>query len=36
MPKLSADGKTTNATAILDGDARQQFEAIWQYIQTVR
>ena len=36
MPKLSADGKTTNATAILDGDARQQFEAIWQFIQTVR
>jgi sugar phosphate isomerase/epimerase/mono/diheme cytochrome c family protein len=36
MPKLSADGRTTNAAAILDGDARKQFEAIWQFIQTVR
>jgi hypothetical protein len=36
MPKLSADGRTTNATAILDGDARKQFEAIWQFIQTAK
>lgn len=35
MPKLSADGKTTKATAILNGDAKQQFEALWHYIQTV-
>jgi uncharacterized membrane protein len=35
MPKLSADGRTTAATSILDGDARQQFEAIWKFIQTV-
>jgi hypothetical protein len=36
MPKLSADGKTTAATAILAGDARKQFEAIWEFIQTAR
>ncbi len=36
MPKLAADGRTTNATAILDGDARKQFEAIWQFMQTVQ
>jgi hypothetical protein len=36
MPKLSADGKTTAATAILDGDARKQFQAIWEFIQTAR
>lgn len=35
MPKLSADGKTTKATAILNGDAKKQFEALWHYIQTV-
>ncbi|HTN01285.1 MAG TPA: hypothetical protein VL132_05385, partial [Planctomycetaceae bacterium] len=35
MPKLAADGKTTKATAILDGDAKKQFEALWHYIQTV-
>jgi hypothetical protein len=35
MPKLSTDGRKTNATAILDGDARKQFEEIWQFIQTV-
>jgi mono/diheme cytochrome c family protein len=36
MPKLSADGKTTAATTILEGDARKQFEAIWEFIQTAR
>ena len=36
MPKLSADGRTTTATAILDGDAAAQFEALWQFVQTVR
>jgi hypothetical protein len=35
MPKLSADGRTTGATSILNGNARQQFEAIWQFLQTV-
>lgn len=32
MPKLSADGKTTKITTILDGDAQRQFQAIWQFI----
>lgn len=36
MPKLSADGKTTTVTHILDGNAPQQFDAIWSYIQTLR
>jgi sugar phosphate isomerase/epimerase/cytochrome c551/c552 len=36
MPKLSANGKTTSATAIQGGDARKQFEAIWEFIQTAR
>jgi cytochrome c2 len=35
MPKLAADGRTTNAATMLDGDARRQFEAIWSYIQTL-
>ena len=34
MPKLAADGKTTKVTTILDGDARQQFDAVWHFIQT--
>ncbi|MFO0903977.1 MAG: c-type cytochrome [Pirellulales bacterium] len=33
MPKLAPDGKTTKVQHILDGDARRQFEAIWQYLQ---
>jgi hypothetical protein len=36
MPKLSADGRTTTATSIFDGDAAAQFDAIWQFVQTVR
>jgi hypothetical protein len=36
MPKLAPDGKTTAATTILDGDARRQFEAIWEYLQTAQ
>ncbi len=32
MPKLAADGKKTKITTILDGDARQQFDAIWHFI----
>ncbi len=35
MPKLSADGETTKISTILNGDARQQFEAIWHYIHSL-
>jgi hypothetical protein len=35
MPKLAADGRKTNVTAVMDGDARRQFDAIWQYLQTL-
>ena len=35
MPKLAVDGRTTKVKDILDGDARQQFEAVWHYLQTV-
>ena len=35
MPKLSADGKTTKLAEVLDGNARRQFDAIWEFIQTV-
>ncbi|MCA9017619.1 MAG: hypothetical protein KDA77_20010, partial [Planctomycetaceae bacterium] len=35
MPKLSADGKTTKISTIFDGDANQQFQAIWQFIQSL-
>ncbi len=35
MPKLSLDGKTTKLRNVLEGDARRQFEAIWEFIQTV-
>ncbi len=35
MPKLAADGRKTKITNILDGDARQQFEAVWHFLQTV-
>lgn len=35
MPKLAVDGKTTKITSILDGDASQQFDAIWQYIHSL-
>ena len=34
MPKLSLDGQTTGLRNVFDGDARQQFEAIWHYIQS--
>ena len=32
MPKLAADGKKTKVTTILEGDARQQFDAVWHFI----
>ncbi|HAH49335.1 MAG TPA: hypothetical protein DCM07_31755 [Planctomycetaceae bacterium] len=35
MPRLSADGKTTKITNILDGNAELQFQAIWRYIQSL-
>jgi cytochrome c551/c552 len=35
MLKLSADGRTTSAKTILDGDARRQFDALWHFMQTV-
>jgi cytochrome c2 len=35
MPKLVLDGRTTKVKDILDGDARQQFDAVWHYLQTV-
>lgn len=35
MPKLAADGKTTKVRQILDGDAAQQFDAIWEFLRAV-
>jgi cytochrome c2 len=35
MPKLAMDGKTTGIREIYDGDARRQFDALWQFIQTL-
>lgn len=35
MPKLSADGKTTKIRNVFDGDAGNQFDAMWHYIQTI-
>jgi mono/diheme cytochrome c family protein len=35
MVKLAPDGKTTKVTSFYDGDAAKQFEAIWNYIQSV-
>lgn len=32
MPKLAIDGRTTKVKEILDGDARKQFQAIWQFL----
>jgi hypothetical protein len=36
MPKFAIDGKKTGAAAILEGDARRQYDALWHYIQTLR
>ena len=36
MPKFSDDGVNTQLTDVLDGKAAQQFDAIWQYLQTVK
>ena len=35
MPRLTPDGQRTAATAILEGDASRQFEALWQYLHTI-
>ena len=35
MPKLVIDGRTTKVKNVFDGDARQQFEAVWHYLQSV-
>lgn len=35
MVKLAADGRTTKVTSIYKGHAPQQFEAIWNYIQSL-
>lgn len=35
MVKLAPDGKTTGIREVFDGDARQQFDALWHYIQTL-
>ncbi|HEX4146379.1 MAG TPA: ThuA domain-containing protein [Pirellulales bacterium] len=35
MLRITADRRHTAATGILDGDARRQFDAVWQYIQSV-
>lgn len=36
MPKFAQDNKTTGITEIYDGNARQQYEALWQYIQSLK
>jgi mono/diheme cytochrome c family protein len=35
MVKLAADGKTTGIRDVFDGDAHRQFDALWQFIQTL-
>ena len=35
MPILIPDGRRTAATAILDGDADRQLEALWHFLQSV-
>lgn len=35
MTKFTMDGKTTAIMDVLDGDARRQFDAIWQFMQTL-
>lgn len=35
MPKFSEDGTRTKVTGILDGDARRQFAALWQYLHSL-
>ncbi|WP_437221665.1 ThuA domain-containing protein [Planctomicrobium sp. SH661] len=35
MPRLAADGLTTKIRTHYDGDAQKQFEAIWNFIQSL-
>ena len=35
MPRFSPDRKTTSVGNVLDGDARKQFDALWNYLQAV-
>lgn len=35
MVKLAPDGKMTGIREVFDGDARRQFDALWQFIQTL-
>ncbi|MSQ94869.1 MAG: c-type cytochrome [Gemmataceae bacterium] len=35
MPVFATDGKTTQLRDVFDGDARQQYDALWHYIQTL-
>lgn len=35
MPKFVTEGRITKVNHIYDGDARQQFDAIWLYLQTL-
>jgi mono/diheme cytochrome c family protein len=35
MPRFSPDGRTTPVKNVLAGDARRQFDAIWEYLRTV-
>ncbi len=36
MPKFVTDGRITKVSHIYDGDARQQFDAIWLYLQSLK
>ena len=36
MPRFSPDRKTTVIGDVLDGNARQQFDSLWQYLQALR
>ncbi|HZZ82441.1 MAG TPA: c-type cytochrome [Gemmataceae bacterium] len=35
MPVFATDGKTTQLRDVFDGDARKQYDALWQYIQSL-
>ncbi len=36
MPRFSPDGQTTPVANVLDGRAAPQFEALWQFIQSLK
>jgi hypothetical protein len=36
MPKFSEDAQTTQRTEVLGGKAPDQFDAIWQYLRTLK